>query len=347
MRICVFGAGAVGGHIAARFAAQQHDVSVFARGAHLEAMNASGVALHTGNETLGGRVRGSDRAAGLGAQDLVFVTLKANLLGLFAEQARPLLGSDTPVVFVQNGIPFWYRQGLARNRPQPPDLSRLDPGGALAKAVSPERIVGAVVFSANRVAAPGVIENATPGRNMLSVGEPDDRQTPRIAELRQLIASCGMHSPDTSDIRQALWCKLVLNLGSSTLSTLTGLTGGELMSDPALARVRSRITAEGSAIAQAHGIEVEGAPKRPGGQTPGIVGHKPSMLQDYERGRPMEIESQLMAPLAFAHSAGVETPAFELAAVLCARRAAEKGLYAPAAETPAAHSGGHTGARKQ
>lgn len=327
MRICVFGAGAVGGHIAARLAAQRHDVSVFARGAHLEAMRAQGVTLHTGAEKIGGRVRGSERATELGPQDLVFVTLKANLLGLFAGQAQPLLGKDTPVVFVQNGIPFWYAQGLAPDRPRPPDLSRLDPGSALAKAIAPERIVGAVVYSANQVAAPGVIENATPGRNMLTVGEPDDRQTPRIAQLRELIAASGMHSPDTADIRQPIWGKLVLNIGSSTLCTLTGLTGGEMVRDPDLARVRDRISAEGIAIARAHGIAVEGAPRRPGGQSPGIAGHKPSMLQDYERGRPMEIESQLMTPLAFARCAGVEAPAFELAAVLCARRAAEKGLY--------------------
>jgi 2-dehydropantoate 2-reductase len=330
MRICVFGAGAVGGHIAARFAAQRHEVSVFARGVHLAAMRAAGVRLRTGGETLGGPVRGSDRAADLGPQDLVFVTLKANLLGVFAGAAQALLGRDTPVVFVQNGIPFWYAQGLAAGRPQPPELSRLDPGGALARAVAPERIVGAVVFSANHVAAPGLIENSTPGRNMLTAGEPDDRPTPRIAELRRLIASCGMHSPETRDIRQSIWGKLVLNLGSSTLCTLTGLTVGELMSDPPLARVRGRITEEGTAIARAHGIEAAGAPRRPGGQTPGIVGHKPSMLQDYERGRPMEIESQLMTPLAFARAAKVDAPAFELAALLCARRAAEKGLYAPA-----------------
>jgi 2-dehydropantoate 2-reductase len=289
-----------------------------------------GVTLRAGAEILGGAVRGSDRAADLGEQDLVFVTLKANLLGVFAAQARALLGKDTPVVFVQNGIPFWYAQHIGSRRPSPPDLSRLDPGGALARAIAPERIVGAVVFSANHVTAPGVIENSTPGRNMLMVGEPDDRQTPRIAALRQLIAESGMHSPDAPDIRQAIWSKLVLNLGSSTLCTLTGLTVGELMSDAELARQRGRITDEGNAIARAHGIDVAGAPQRPGGQGPGIVAHKPSMLQDYEAGRPMEIESQLMTPLAFARSAGIEAPAFTLAALLCARRAAAKGLYATA-----------------
>jgi len=329
LRICIFGAGAVGGHLAARFAAAGHEVSVFARGAHLEAMTERGIELRSGDEIVKARLRGSDRAGELGTQDLIFVTLKANLLPLFAASVAPLLSRDTPVAFVQNGIPWWYAQGLSKERPRPPDLSRLDPGGALAKAVAPERVIGAVVFSANHVEAPGVIQNATPGRNMLTVGEPDDRQTDRVQALRQTIAAAGMHSPENTDIRQSLWSKLVLNIGSSTLCLLTGLSVGELMSDPALARIRTRISAEGFAIAAAHGIAVEGAPKRPGGQTPGIVGHKPSMLQDYERGRPMEVESQIMTPLAFAHAAGLEVPGFELAATLAARKAAEKGLYTP------------------
>jgi 2-dehydropantoate 2-reductase len=329
LRICIFGAGAVGGHLAARFAAAGHEVSVFARGAHLEAMHERGIELRSGDEVVKTRVRGSDRASALGAQDIVFTTLKANLLPLLAQNAKALLGRDTPVVFVQNGIPWWYAQGLSSDRPQPPDLSKLDPGGVLAKAIAPERVVGAVVFSANHVVAPGVIENATPGRNMLTVGEPDDRQSDRIQALRQTIAAASMHSPENTDIRQSLWSKLVLNIGSSTLCLLTGLSVGELMSDPALATIRSRISAEGFAIAAAHGIAVEGAPKRPGGQTPGIVGHKPSMLQDYERGRPMEVESQIMTPLAFARAAGLEVPSFELAATLAARKAAAKGLYTP------------------
>ncbi len=327
MRICIFGAGAVGGHLAARFAAAGHEVAVFARGAHLEAMTARGIELRSGDEVVRGRVRGSDRASTLGEQDVVYVTLKANLLPLFAEHAAPLLGRDTPVVFVQNGIPWWYAQGLGANRPPPPDLSRLDPGGALARAIAPERVIGAVVFSANHVEAPGVIHNSTPGRNMLTVGEPDDSASARIRELRTTIAAAQLHSPETGDIRQSLWSKLVLNIGSSTLCLLTGLSVGELMSDKGLAAIRARITAEGFAIAAAHGIAAEGAPKRPGGQTPGIVGHKPSMLQDYERGRPMEIESQIMTPLAFAHAARLEVPSFELAATLAARKAAKKGLY--------------------
>jgi 2-dehydropantoate 2-reductase len=329
LRICIFGAGAVGGHLAARFAAAGHEVSVFARGAHLEAMNARGIELRSGDEVVRAKLRGSDRAGALGTQDVVFVTLKANLLALLAENAAPLLGPETPVAFVQNGIPWWYAQGLGKNRPAPPDLSRLDPGGAIARAIAPERVIGAVVFSANHVAAPGVIQNSTPGRNMLTVGEPDDAQSERIRRLRATISAAALHSPETGDIRQSIWSKLVLNLGSSPLCVLTGLSVGELMSDPVLARIRQRIAAEGFAIAAAHGIEIEGAPKRPGGQSAGVIGHKPSMLQDYEQGRSMEIESQIMTPLAFARSAGVDVPSFELAATLAARKAAAKGLYTP------------------
>jgi len=144
-----------------------------------------------------------------------------------------------------------------------------------------------------------------------------------------MITQASMHSPENADIRQSLWSKLVLNLGTSTLSVLTGLTVGEIANDPVLGKARERIRTEGVAIARAHGISVEEAPKRPGGQSAGIVGHKTSMLQDYEQGRPMEIESQIMTPLAFARSAQVEVPSFELAATLAARMAAQKGLYQP------------------
>lgn len=329
MRICIFGAGAVGGHIAARFAAAGHAVSVFARGAHLEAMRTKGIELRSADEIVNAQVKGSDRAAELGKQDVVFVTLKANMLDLFAAHGSALLDRDTPVVFVQNGIPWWYAQGISDDRPMPPDLSRLDLGGALAKAVAPKRVVGAVVFSANTVEAPGVIRNSTPGRNMLTVGEPNDTQSARILSLRQMISAAGMHSPENADIRQSLWSKLTLNIGSSTLCVLTGIPVGEIANDPVLAKIRARITAEGVAIAKAHGVAVEGAPKRPGQPTPSIVGHKPSMLQDYEQGRPMEVESQIMTPLAFAASVGLEVPSFELAATLASRRAVKKGLYQP------------------
>ncbi len=141
-RICVFGAGAIGGHLAAKLAAAGHQVSVVARGANLEGIRARGIALREGARTYAGRVRASADAAEIGPQEVVFVTTKATALGSFAEAAPALLHNGTSVVFVQNGIPWWYAQGLAAGRSRLPDLSRLDPGGRLAQAVAPGCVVG-------------------------------------------------------------------------------------------------------------------------------------------------------------------------------------------------------------
>ena len=326
MKICVFGAGAVGGHIAARLAAAGNEVSVVARGEHLAAMKEKGLRLLHGEETIRGRVRAAERSADLGRQEVVFVALKANLLALFAEHAAPLLGAETPVVFAQNGIPWWY--GIGR---QAPDLSPLDPGGKLARVIAPERIMGGVIYSANEVIEPGVILNHVPGRNMLVIGEADDRDSSRIKTLRNILEQSGMSSPPAPDIRAAIWSKLLQNLGNSTLCTLTGATVAELRGDAGLGKLAARIGAEGRAIAQAHGIDLEAAPQRPGGgHSSGMVGHKPSMLQDYERGRPMEIVSQLVMPLAFGRAAGVAAPTLEALVPLVAYKAAAKGLFSTA-----------------
>ena len=332
-RICVFGAGAIGGHLAAKFAAAGHDVSVIARGANLAAIQAKGVALREGAgaaaRTITGRVRASDRPSDLGPQDMVFVTTKATALGGFAAGAAPLTAADTAFVFVQNGIPWWYAQGLSSARPRPPDLSRLDPGGALARAIAAERVIGAVAYSSNDVAEPGLVVNHTGGRNMLVVGETDDRATPRIAALRALLSAAQMHSPEAGDIRQSVWDKLLLNFGSS-LCVLLGEPVGAVSDDPALRAARERLLAEGREIARAHGVSLEGAPRRPGAaQGPEASAHKPSMLQDYEAGRPMEVDAILAMPCEFARAAGVPAPALATVHAVAARLAARKGLYSP------------------
>jgi 2-dehydropantoate 2-reductase len=337
MRICVFGAGAIGGHLAAKLAAAGHDVSVVARGANLPALQSKGVALREGARadarTIAGRVRASDRPSDLGAQDAVFVTTKATALAGLAPAVPALCDSGTAFVFVQNGIPWWYAMGIDsgphRARPRPPDLSRLDPGGALARAIAPERVIGAAVYSSNDVAEPGVVVNHTWGRDMLVVGETDDRPSARVDALRALLSASGMHSPATSDIRQSVWDKLQLNFGSS-LCVLLGEPISALTGDPALREVRARLIAEGEAIARAYGVSFEGVPRRPGGaQGPGASAHKPSMLQDYERGRPMEVDAILAVPCAFARAAGVAAPTLEAVHAVTARLAARKGLYSP------------------
>jgi len=324
MRICIFGAGAVGGHIAAKLAAAGHDVSVVARGAHLQAMRDNGIRLIHGDQVIAGKVRTRD----LGVQDFVFVTLKANLLGIFAEGAAPLLRDDTGVVFVQNGIPWWYGIGLPANRPRPPDLLRLDPQEKLRKLLKPDQIVGGVAYSANEVREPGVIVNNVPGNNMFVIGAADDREGAKVRELRKMLDEADMYSPPTNDIRQSVWAKIAQSLGTGILCTLTESAIATVRTNPELAKLAARLGAEGKAIAQAHGVDVEGAPARPGGgQSSGLIAHKPSLLQDYERKRPMEVEAQLMAPLAFARAAGVAAPVLETVVPLVAFKAASRGLY--------------------
>jgi 2-dehydropantoate 2-reductase len=314
MRICVFGAGAVGGHFAARLAAAGHDVCVVARGAHLEAMRRNGVTLLHGDEVIRGKVRTADP----GPQDAVIVTLKANMLGAFADAAGPLLKADTEVVFAQNGIPWWY----------PADLPRLDPGGRLKSSMA--NIVGAAVYSANEVVEPGVIRNFVPNNNMLVIGQAGGKDSPRTRALRAALDGAGISSPPVDDIRCSIWAKLVQNLANSSLCLLTGAAVSEVVADPALKQIKDKASAEARAIAAALGVDIAKAPTRPGGgHASGAIGHKPSMLQDYERGRPMEIEAQLMAPLALARGAGVPAPTLEVLVALAARKAAAKGLYSP------------------
>jgi 2-dehydropantoate 2-reductase len=330
MKICVFGAGAVGGHVAAKLAAGGHDVSVIARGAHLEAMRDHGITLLQGEKAIRGRVRAVAHASGLGPQDFVFVTLKANALGAFAEAAAPIVGPQTGVVFGQNGIPWWYGLGLSPQRPRPPALSKLDPGARLQKFLNPEQIIGGVVYSANEVREPGVIvNNNLPGHNMIVLGRADDQPCDSIRELRNVLEQNDMHSPASSDIRTSVWAKIIQALGTGALCTLTGAAIAAVRGNPALSKLAARLGDEVRAIARAHGVDPDRAPNRPsGGQSSGLIAHKPSMLQDYERGRPMEVEAQLASTLAFARVANVAVPALETVVPLIAFKAAAKGLYA-------------------
>jgi 2-dehydropantoate 2-reductase len=327
VKICIFGAGAVGGHFAAQLAAAGNEVSVIARGAHLEAIRRNGVTLLKGERRIVAPVRAAGRAAELGPVDFVIVTLKACGLAALAADIAPLLGADTAVVFAQNGIPWWYAQGLAGRPPPPPELAQLDPGGALAHAVAPQRVIGGVVYSANEVLEPGVVRNDAPQRNMLLLGEPAGGSSQRVAALRAVLEQAEVRSPAEADIRRSIWAKLLINVGSSALGVVTGETVKAVMADPALAELRRRVHEEGRSIARAHGVDPEGAPL-PAPHLPGGPAHKTSMLQDYELGRPMEIDAILRAPLWFGRAAGVAAPNLEALTALAAHKARARGQYA-------------------
>jgi 2-dehydropantoate 2-reductase len=321
MRICIFGSGAVGSHFAVRLALAGHEVSCVMRGPHLEAVKANGLTLRVGGAEFSARVQASDDPAALGPQDVVISTLKATGLSSLATGLQPLLRDDTAVVFAQNGIPWWYDIGLSPDHPLP-DLAFLDPGGALRAAVSPERIIGGVIFSSNEIIAPGVVANLSPDRNMLLVGECDDRLSPRIERLRIALDAASIQSPPTLRIRETIWTKLLTNMSMSVLCVLTGQTARGVRDDPALREVIPRLLDEANSIGQSAFPEVKRTTRS--GPAPD---HKPSILQDYEQGRPMEIDVLVKAPAAFARAAGLSTPMLDLLAALAIRQARDKGLY--------------------
>jgi 2-dehydropantoate 2-reductase len=327
MRICVFGAGSIGGNFATRLAAAGNDVSIVARGKHLEAIRARGLTLLTGDRRLIAPVHASDRPADLGTQDAVLVTMKASGQAALADTIGPLLREDTPVAFVQNGIPWWYGRGLGPDRPPAPDLSRLDPGGALARAVGFDRAVGSVVTSSNHVIEPGVVRNISPDRNTLWVGEIDDRPSTRIDALRATLVAAGIASPATRDIRYDIWHKLMANLTGSTLCLILAQPT-TIQATAMVNRLARRAHAEALAIAAAHGVVLKDDPEVRYGPTRVYPDHRPSILQDYELGRPMEVEAIIRAPLAFARSAGIDTPTLDAVESLCVSMAVSKGLYA-------------------
>ncbi|HEX3116397.1 MAG TPA: 2-dehydropantoate 2-reductase [Bradyrhizobium sp.] len=322
MRICIFGAGAVGSHFAVRLALAGHDVSCVMRGPHLAAVRAKGLTLRVGNAEFVARVKASDDPATLGPQDFVISTLKATGVGALATGLPPLLGDDTGVVFAQNGIPWWYDIGLASDHPPPPDLGFLDASGALRSAVSRDRIIGGVIFSSNEVMEPGVVANLSPERNMLLVGECDDRNSERIGRLRAMLEGASIVSQPVAKIREMIWSKLLTNMSMSVLCLLTGQTARAVRDDPALRDVIPRLLDEANGIAQSCYPAVKRVTRS--GPAPD---HKPSILQDYELGRAMEIDTLVRAPAAFARAAGLSTPMLDLMAALAIRQARDKGLY--------------------
>jgi 2-dehydropantoate 2-reductase len=322
MRICIFGAGAVGSHFAVRLARAGHDIACVMRGAHLQAVKANGLTLRAGETEVTAKVKASDDAAELGPQDLVISTLKATGVASLAEGLRPLMDESTPVVFAQNGIPWWYDIGLPRNHPSPPDLSFLDAGGRLRAEISKHRIIGGVIFSSNEVVAPGVVENLSPDRNRLLLGECDDRASERIAQLRKALEGASIESPSVPQIREAIWAKLLTNMSLSVVCLLTGQTARAVREDPALHDVLPRLLDEANSIAQHYIPEVKRITRS--GPAPN---HKPSILQDYELGRPMEIDALVRAPAAFARAAGLSTPMLDFVAALAVQKARAKGLY--------------------
>jgi 2-dehydropantoate 2-reductase len=285
----IAGAGAIGGYIGARLAHAGADVVLFARGPHLHAMQTRALRV-TSEEGAGFEVRPqvTGDLATIGTADVVFLGVKAHSLTALVPQVRPLFKPETVVVSTQNGIPWWYFQshGGELNGLR---LERVDPGGVIASAIEPRRIVGSLAYFATDVAEPGVIHH-TEG-NRISFGEPDGSKSERAKAIAEALIAAGFRCPVTSRFRHEIWVKLLGNVAFNPISALTGGTLEELVRHPDTSRLVRELMMETEAVAGRLGIEMPISIDQRMAGAEKVGAHKTSMLQDYEAGRPMEIEA--------------------------------------------------------
>ncbi len=326
MKICVFGAGAIGGYIGARLAEKgEADVSLVARGPHLAAMREKGLTLRTKDGETSVKVAATDDAAALGPQDFVILSLKAHSVPGVLDAMKPLLGPDTAIVTAQNGMPWWYfyKHGGEHDGRR---VDAVDPGGRIWAALGPERAIGCVVYIAAEIDAPGVIHHVEGER--LPLGEPSGEKSERLTALSRALVVAGIRAPIRPDIRNDIWVKLWGNLSFNPISALTGGTLEEIARDEGTRAVARAMMVEAETIASRLGVKFPiDVDKRIAGAEQ-VGAHKTSMLQDLELGRPMEIDALVTAVQELGALTGTPTPAIDLVLALVRQRARIAGCYA-------------------
>jgi len=323
MKICIFGAGAIGGLMGAKLAAKGDvDVTFIARGPHLAAMRENGVKLISEGEERIVHPRCVESAEEAGPQDYVLVTLKAHSLPSAAKQMQPLLGPDTAIVSAVNGIPWWYFHGLG-GAYEGRIVQSVDPDGQVSALLPPSRAIGCIVYPAAEVTAPGVIEHSYGDR--FSLGEPDGSRSPRAQALSEALIAAGFKAPVRPKIRDELWVKLWGNMAFNPISALTTATLDVLTGDEGQRGVARAMMLEGQRVAEALGVRFAiDVDKRIAGAAE-VGAHKTSMLQDLERGRPMEIEALLGAVVELADWVGEAAPISRTVLALVRARARAAG----------------------
>jgi len=305
MKFLIAGAGAIGGYLGARMARAGQDVTLYARGPHLRAMQEHGLRVLSadGDFEVKPRVIGDLKDAG--AMDVIFLGVKAHGLTKLAPQVQPLISENTTVVSTQNGIPWWYFQTHAGELTGL-HLERVDPGGAIAAAIPAERVVASIAYFATDIPEPGVIRHIE--GNRLSLGEPDGTRSDRAKAISDTLIKAGMRCPVTQKIRTEIWVKILGNVAFNPISALTRATLAQMARDTEVGPVVRNIMSEVEAVAGKMGIEmpisidqrIAGAEK--------VGEHKTSMLQDLEAGRPMELEAVVGAVVELGERLGVPMP---------------------------------------
>ena len=325
MKICIFGAGAIGGYLAVELALAGHEVSVVARGAQLEAIRKNGLKLLIAGREKVARLAASDDPSSFGQQDFVICTLKSHQSHESAAQFQPLLGPDTAMLTAMNGIPWWYFYKLGGSF-DGHHLESVDPGGRQWKLIGPERAIGCVVDPACEVIAPGVIEHHE--FNRFIIGEPDGSHSQRVVALSRALTEAHFDAPIRDTIRWNVWLKLWGNVCFNPISALTHATLDRITSEPRLRELCKSMMHEAKAVSAALGINIpEEMIDRRLAAAGLVVGHKMSMLQDLERGRSMEIDALVTAVQELGQMTNVPTPTIEVVLALVQERGRQAGIY--------------------
>jgi 2-dehydropantoate 2-reductase len=323
MRVCIYGAGAIGGYVGAQLALAGADVSLVARGPHLKAMRENGLRLRIGDEERVAKVKCTDDPAELGPQDFVFVSLKAHSIPGVVDAMQPLLNGDTSIVTAVNGIPYWYfyRHG---NEFEGTTLQTIDPGARQWTALGPERAIGCIVYPATEVVEPGVIQHVYGDK--FPLGEPSGEQTERVQQLSRMMESAGLRAPVMDNIRDEMWLKLWGNLSFNPISALTHATLDVITASPGTRAVAKAMMLEGQAIAERLGVKFRVDVERRINGAGAVGAHKTSMLQDLERGRAMEIDPLVAVVQELGRLTGIPTPTIDTVLALVQQRASVAGL---------------------
>ncbi len=317
MKICIYGAGAVGGYIAAQLARAGHRVAVIARGRHLAAMQQDGLGLDMAGERHRLAVQAVDSPEAAGPQDLVILAVKAPAIADIALRLKPLIGPKTPIMAAMNGVPWWFFAGF-KGKWQGRVLESVDPGGTIGRAIPLERLIGAVIYMATDVPEPGLIRHAMGGR--LVIGEPEGGLSPRLEELGRALSVPGLEIKTTPDIWTEVFLKLAGNVSSNTVSALTHGTATEMYEHPGVRAVLLAVTSETYAVAESLGITLGMSPEKRIKTGATLGDFKSSMLQDVEQRRPMEVEAIMGAVKEIAVMTGVATPTLDVVLALLSLR---------------------------
>lgn len=324
MKICIYGAGAIGGYMAVCLKEGGADVSVVARGSQLEAIRANGLKLLVGGEERVARMPAAADPSELGPQDVVIVALKAHQAWEVAESMRPLFGNDTAVVTAQNGIPWWYFHGF-EGQYAGLQLQSVDPDGRQWRAIGPERAVGCTVYPATEIVAPGVIKHIYGDR--FGLGEPTGQVTERLKAIEAVFAAGGLKPRIYPKIRDDIWLKLWGNLCFNPISALTRATLDVVATDPGTRAVARGMMKEAERIARRVGVHFRVDVERRIDGAASVGAHRTSMLQDLDKGRPIELDALLTVVQEMGRLVDVETPTVDTVLALAQQMGRVAGVY--------------------